>query len=71
MQLASTNEMAEKVMPNVVAVNNESTIQFVEGFKPVMEQVKVMVGDVNLDVVGPFKGVMNSEIMEAHDWSVG
>lgn len=50
-----TTKEVEKVKANLVASNIESVMQFIEGFNVVMKQVKAIDGNINFDVVGPFK----------------
>lgn len=58
-----TNEV-DKVKGELNVANIESALQFVEGFKAEIEQVKVIVGDVNFEEVGSFKEVVDARFVD-------
>lgn len=51
MQLTSVTNEVDKVKGELNVANIESALQFVEGFKAEIEQVKVIAGDVNFEEV--------------------
>lgn len=49
-------------------VDTKLAQQIVEGFKDAIVQVKIVVEDVDFDVVDPSKEVVNYEIVEVVEW---
>lgn len=64
MQLTSTKNEVDKVKFDLTMVDTKLAQQIVEGFKDAIVQVKIVVEDVDFDVVDPSKEVVNYEIVE-------
>lgn len=68
MQLTSTKNEVDKVKFDLTMVDTKLAQQIVEGFKDAIVQVKIVVEDVDFDVVDPSKEVVNYEIVEVVEW---
>lgn len=64
-QVTLTTDKIDRLKGEHVTTNIESGEQFVVGFSATMEQVKVLVGNMNFDMVGPFREVVNGDTVEA------
>jgi len=62
--LTSTKNEVDKVKFDLTMVDTKLAQQIVEGFKDAIVQVKIVVEDVDFDVVDPSKEVVNYEIVE-------
>lgn len=62
--MTSTKNEVDKVKFDLTMVDTKLAQQIVEGFKDAIVQVKIVVEDVDFDVVDPSKEVVNYEIVE-------